>query len=807
MRIGKTLGFVLFLAVVGQAHAGTKAALHVYPDKVALESARDPERLVVVVERPDGVTLDVTREATIAVEPPELAGWDGEKFTPKSNGEGHVGVRYEGMAVRVPLKVANAGVNPPISFRNDLEPVLMKAGCNTGACHGSARGKNGFHLTLFGYDPGLDYLSLTREARGRRLNVAVPEESLALLKPTGAVDHEGGIRFDTESPLYRSFHRWIAEGAQDDPKDLPELTGIEFLPEEAVLEGEGAEQQFVVRATYSDGTDRDVTDLAVMQSVDDSIVAIDDNGLAKAGRRGEAYIMARYGVFAVVSQVIAIPKDEPMHDPPLPPANYIDELIYAKHKKLRIKAAEPAKDTTFLRRAYLDILGVLPTEEETRAFLEDTSADKREKLVDALLKRPEFSDLWAMKWAEVLRVRSSNTLDPKGMHRYNDWLRASIRDNKPMDELAKELLTATGGNFTEPAANFYLVEQEPTTMAENVAQVFMGIQIKCAQCHNHPFERWTMDDYYSFSAFFAQVGRKNSSDPRETIIYNTGSGQVKNKRDGKAMQPKFLGGAVPDVKGKDRRAVLAEWLASEENPWFAENIANRVWQHFFGQGIIDPPDDVRVSNPPSNPQLLEELGDRLVGYDYDLRKLIRDICTSNTYQMSTTAPDVSAQDTRNFAYATVRRLPSEMLLDAICQVTGSEVKFSSLPLGARAVQVANGPSGNYFLEVFGRPPRETACTCERRNEPTLAQALHLINGDTITRAIREADGRLAKVIENEAPTDQALESLYLAALSRPPSEEERTRLTAYVNEAEDRKAALEDVYWSVLNAKEFVFNH
>ena len=481
--------------------------------------------------------------------------------------------------------------------------------------------------------------------------------------------------------------------------------------------------------------------------------------------------------------------------------------MYAKHKKLRITQAAPSTDAVFLRRAYLDVVGVLPTTDEARTFLADETPDKRNRLIETLLDRSEFIDLWAMKWAEILRVRTSTALDAKGMHRYNDWLRQALQSNMPMDELTRELLTAEGGNFTSPAANFYLVESEPKMVAENVAQVFMGIQIKCAQCHNHPFERWTMDDYYSFSSFFAQVGRKESSDPRETIVYNSRSGEVKNPRDGKVMQPKFLGGAVPELNGRDRRAVLAEWLTSESNPWFAKNIANRVWEHFFGQGIVDAPDDVRVSNPPSNPQLLDELGRRLVAYRYDLRLLIRDICTSNTYQMSTQAPPESTQDTRNFAYARVRRLPSEILLDAICQVTESKVKFALLPMGARAVQVANGASGNYFLDVFGRPTRVTACTCERRNEPTLAQALHLINGDTMTNAIASPEGRLAKARAAETNTFEIIGDLYLAAYARNPSEEESARLASFAADAEDRGAALEDIYWSVLNSKEFVFNH
>jgi hypothetical protein len=799
-----SLTSLIVFASMGVVHAEQFVA---YPGQIKLDNERDPQRIVAEVIRDDGVTLDVTAASAITIDPATLAVWENGALRPKSDGEGHVHIDHNGTRISLPLKVTNAAINPPMSFRNDVEAVIMRAGCNTGACHGSAQGKNGFRLSLFGFDPIHDFITLTREERGRRLNPALPEQSLMLLKPLGEVDHEGDKRFEKDSLLYNMMLRWIAEGAVEDKPDLPHVTGIDILPEEAVMEGVGATQQMLVMAHYSDGTDRDVTDLAILSSVDESLISIDEDGLATAGKRGEAYLMARFSTFAVVSKIITIPTDEPVLAQPLPPKNYIDEFIYTKLDKLRINQAELCDDSVFVRRAYLDILGVLPTVDEARVFLSDTSEAKRATLIDALLERPEFSELWAMKWADVLRVRSSVELDAKGMHRYNDWLRQSITNNKPMDQLVRELLSAEGGNFTSPTSNFYLIEREPNLMAENVAQVFMGVRIQCGQCHNHPFDRWTMDDYYSFSAFFSQVGRKQASDPRETIVFNRRSGEVKNIRDNQVMKPKFLGGEIPDTKGRDRREVLAEWLTSPENPWFSKNFANRIWAHFMGQGIIDPVDDVRVSNPASNPQLLEELGRRLAANNYDMRQLVREICNSNTYQASTHPPEKSKSDTRNFAYAQVRRIDSEMLLDAISQVTNTKVKFTSLPLGARAVQVADGASNNYFLNVFGRPARESVCTCDRRNEPTLAQALHLINGDTFTQAIQNGNSRIAQRVKEEISVEEILEELYMAAYSRSPREEEQTRLAEYVNTSEDRKAAIEDVYWSVLNSKEFVFSH
>lgn len=799
----------LMLASVacGAVHAGTVA---VYPPKVQIESAIDAQRLIVVKTRPDGVTVDATADATITLDNPALAAWgDDKRLRATADGETIAHVAFDGETVDVPVKVVNAAATPPKTFLNDVEPAVMHAGCNSGACHGSARGKNGFGLSLFGFDSKKDYYTVTRDQASRRINIAIPEESLVLLKPTGAVPHDGGTVMEKGDLAYSTILKWIEEGAVSDPAEIPHLTGIEIFPKEVVLEGEGVTQRFSVLGTYSDGTDRDVTDMTILASSDDATMKVAADGMGTSGGKGEIYIMARYGTFAVVSKVIVVAAGQQLAWPEDAVArNYVDELAFAKLKKLRIPPAKTCDDNTFIRRVFLDILGQVPTPEETNAFLADTAPEKRNALIDKLLERPEFSDVWAMKWADVLKVQQvANVLDRKGVNRYNDWIRGAITSNVPLNELVTKILTAEGGNFTNPAANFFVLDTDPLVMAENVAQVFFGIQIKCAQCHNHPFERWTMEDYYSFAAFFSQVGRKASSDPRETVIFNSGSGEVKNVKDGAQMAPKFLGGDTPDCSGKDRRAVLAEWLTSNDNPWFAKNIANRVWQQFFGSGIINPPDDVRVSNPPSNPQLLDELGRKLIEYNYDLRKLVRDITTSYTYQLSTQPRDETVTDTRNFAFAQLRRMGAETMLDAISKVTETQVKFPGLPLGASASQVADGNSGVYFLSVFGRPPRTSVCTCDRKENPTLAQSLHLINGDTVDNATKKPGGRLDRLITAETPSDKIIDELYVAALSRPPSEEELTQLNTYVTGAEDKRAALEDTFWSLLNSKEFMFNH
>ncbi|MCA9410671.1 MAG: DUF1549 domain-containing protein [Candidatus Omnitrophica bacterium] len=784
-------------------------SLSVYPSELQLNQADASHRSVVVETLDSGVTIDRTLEATATLSVVGIAKLNDEKLaTPIGNGTATVTYRFGDLETRQTIRIANADTVPPISFRHDVEPVLMKQGCNTGACHGSAKGKNGFKMSLFSEDARIDYVNLTRDEMGRRMNVADPKGSLLLQKPSGWVDHAGGVVMRTKDPAYETLLQWIKEGAQDDPSDVREMISLEILPKHFVLEGERKTHRAVVLAHYSDGTARDVTDLSVLSTNDDTVLKVDDSGTVTSGTRGEAYLLARFGQLAVISQAIVLPEGgQPEWPEEAVARNYVDERIFAKLKNLRLVPAEICSDEIFVRRVYLDIVGVLPTVEETTRFLSDSTPDKRAKLIDELLDRPEFPEIWAMKWADLLKVKATNELDRKAMHRYNDWLRESFSSNKPLDQMVRELLTSEGGNFTQPAVNYYVVETDPKVIAENVAQVFLGLQIKCAQCHNHPFEQWTMDDYYSFASFFSQVGRKSSSDPREAILYDKKSGEIGHIRTGQAMPPKFLGGTQPEVGGRDRRALVAEWLTSPDNPWFAKNIANRVWEQFFGAGIIDPVDDVRATNPPTHPELLEQLGHRLVETQYDLRALVREICNSYTYQQSTQPRDPENKDTRNFSCQRVRRLPAELLLDAITSVTKHDVKFNNLPKGARAVQVADGNSGNYFLSVFGRPSRDSVCACERRQEPTLGQVLHLINGDTIDTAVQDKNGRVANLVSSTTNDEKVLDELYLAAFSRRPLAEERKSIEVYLADSENRQAVFEDVLWSILNSKEFVFNH
>ncbi len=783
--------------------------LQCYPPEIKLNSATARQEIVVQAVYADGVTRDVTARARFKLANPQLARVAQAVVSPLTNGETELRVTFGGRSQIIPVSVIAATVAPPISFKLDVMPVFSKAGCNTGACHGTSRGKDGFHLSLFGFDPDGDYFRLTREQIGRRINLAIPQESLIVQKGLGAVQHTGGVRFTTNSELCRTLVGWLKAGAKADPTNVARLAGIEIFPKSAVMEGSNTLQRFIVRAHYSDGAERDVTPLAVFISNNDMTARAAEDGAVTAGQRGEAFIQARFGEFNVGAQVMVIPKDLPYQWPEKVAANnYIDEAVYAKLKKLRLTPSDVCGDATFLRRAYLDIIGELPPPDAVEKFLADPAADKRDRLVDKLLDRKEFAELWVMKWAELLEIRShDNIVYPKAALVYFEWLRNQMLAGVPLDKIVRSLLNASGSTLGDPAANYYEMEPDPQKLAENTAQVFLGMRIQCAQCHNHPFDRWTLNDYYGFDAFFARIGRKPGDDPRATVIFDRADGEVKHPVTGAVMRPKFLGGEVPDIKpDESRREVLARWLTSPQNPYFARNIVNIIWAHFLGRGIIQPVDDVRISNPPSNPELLDALAAKLVDYQYDYKKLVRDICTSRTYQLDTRPNDTNATDDRNFARASIRRIRAEVLLDCISEVTATQDKFSGLPRGARAVEIPDGNTADYFLTTFGRASRATVCSCEVKVDPNLSQALDLLNGDTIQNKIEQGGVVKALLKRGETP-DQVIADLYLRCLSREPTTDETTKLRGFFKKDAAPEPVLNDVFWSLLNAKEFVFNH
>jgi len=798
---------LLFGAAEGSVSAALNApepAFEVFPSDINLRTSRDRQGIVVRVTEENGVHRDVTADAQFSFGKEGVARIEKGVVLPAADGETNLKIEWQGKSAEVPVKVEQSQVDRPISFRLDVMPVFMKAECNR--CHGAARGQDGFRLSLWGFDPEGDHYRLTREMAGRRINLAIPEESMLITKATGEAPHTGGKLFEKNSELAKTLVRWLEAGAPNDAKDVATLTKVELLPRQLLLESPGQSFKMTVRAHYSDGSDRDVTDLALFLTSNESSAKIKD-GLITTGQRGEAFVMARFGTFTVGSQVIVIPKGLKYEWPKIEERNFIDELVNQKLRNLRIIPSELCDDATFLRRAFVDTTGTLPTSAEVQAFISDQAADKREKKVDELLGRKEFVDMWALKWSELLQIRTDNQNQGsyKATLNYYTWLRDQLEKKVPMNVIAHDLICATGSNLENPAANYYQLEQDPLKLAEDTAQAFFGIRIQCSQCHNHPFDRWTMEDYRGFVAFFTQVGRKNGEDPRERIIFNRGEGESKHPVGDRVVPPKFLGGDAPDCKGKERRQVLADWIASPDNPYFPRHIANLIWGQYMGRGIVEPVDDVRISNPASNPELLEALAKKVVEYNYDLRHLVRDICTSRSYQLTTRPNETNALDERNFAHATIRRMRSEVLLDCISQVTETKDKYRGLPSGARAVEVADGRTSNYFLTTFGRATRETICSREEVG-PTLSQALHLINGTTVEDKIAQG-GVIKRLIDAKKTPKEIVTELYLRSFGRFPTDNEINRLEPHWGVSEQQPDVFHDVFWALLNAKEFMFNH
>jgi hypothetical protein len=791
-----------------KAESKKLVSLQIHPKQISLSTKEDFNSFVVVAKYDDDVTRDVTKESTFSLSDEKIARIENHTISPVKDGKATLKASFHNLNTELSIQVKDAQAERPVSFNLDVMPVFLKAGCNTGSCHGSARGQDRFMLSLFGYDAKGDHHRITREQGTRRINLAIPEESMLVEKAIAAVPHTGGKLFEKNSDHWHTLVNWLKRGAPDDPKDIAKPTDLELLPKSLLLEGKGAKQQMLVIAHYSDGTTRDVTSLSVFQSNNDVSANVDKNGIITAEKRGEAFITARFDVFTKGTQAIVIPEDLQYKKPSLSTNNYIDELVHNKLHKLRIYPSELCSDEVFLRRVYLDVAGAVPDAETTAKFLKDSNANKRERVIDQLLDRKEFTDMWVMKFAELLQIRTddNNGVSYKSTLLYFNWIKDRIASNMPMDQIVRELLTAKGGTFVSPATNYYQIERDNLKITENVAQVFMGMRIQCAQCHDHPFDQWTQDDYYSFASFFSQVGRKRGADPRESIIYNRNSGEINHPIHKKPMPPKFLGGETPEIKkGTDRRKVLADWLASPDNPFFARNLANIVWSHFFGQGIIEPVDDVRISNPPSNPELLDKLASQFTEYNYDFKKLVRDVCNSRAYQLSTRTNPSNEDDLRNFARAQLRRMRAEVLLDVISQVTQTKNKFQGLPLGARALQIADGRFSNYFLTTFGRATRETVCSCEVVMEPNMSQALHLLNGDVTNSRINQGKVVQTMLKDGKSPA-LIIDDLYLRCYSRLPRENEKANLLASID-TENPTESLTDIFWALLNSKEFIFNH
>ena len=795
---------------------GSLSHLSVSPSFFSLDHRDASFTLRIFGHLDDGSLIDLTQDAEVSVPDPKLLSLDDTRVSPGPQVQdltSQVTVTFRHHRLDVPVRLRSASASHPISFRQDVIPVLTAAGCNTGSCHGSARGQDGFMLSLFGYDPEGDHHRLTREMPGRRLNLALPAESLLLTKATNTVPHSGNRLFSPDHPFHSILQRWIEEGARLDEAQIAKPETITVTPATFVLTGSGKELPLSVLATYSDGSRRDVTSLTTFTSSDDATLSvIQDSGKVRSHRPGEALILARFHTLTEGSQGIVIPADRNFVPTEESSLNFIDQLVTQKLNRLHLTPSPPADEPTLVRRLYLDLAGRLPTPEEVQNYLKNEEREKATQLVDLLIASQDFTDLWTMKWAELLQIRSTgraaNTITPKASRLWHQWLAEQMSSDRPFHEIIHDLLSAEGGTFDTPQTNFYKLVNDPKLITENVAQVFMGTRIQCAQCHNHPFDRWTMDDYYGFASFFSQIKRKAAADPAEQIIFD-GGGEIKHPLTKRPVPPRFLGGDMPEktaLRKESRRHVAASWLTAPENPWFAKNVANIMWAHFFGPGLVEPVDDVRISNPPSNPALLDALAQHLVRENFSLRSLARAICTSDTYRRSSLANQTNRHDSRNYARSFHRRLRAEVLMDALATATGTSNKFTGLKKGERATRIPDGTTTNYFLKTFGRSTRKTVCSCEVRMEPNLSQALHLLNGETVSKRIQQGKV-IPKLIKGKKDNAAIIEHIYLRTLSRPPSAAELNRLLASFPAGIDRLPVLEDIFWALLNSKEFLFNH
>ncbi|HTU18739.1 MAG TPA: DUF1553 domain-containing protein [Gemmataceae bacterium] len=799
-------------AVIGQP-----VALQVQPERITLRGRHANQQLVVTGRYADGLVRDLTGLCALSSEAAEVAAVDDTGFiTPKKNGQTAILIKAGGKSARVPVTVTDLDKPHATSFRTEVIAALNVGGCNAGACHGTPSGKNGFKLSLRGFDPAADYLQLTRDVLGRRTDRQQPDASLILQKGLGRVPHEGGQRFLPDSVPVRALRDWLAEGLRDDPPNPVSVMSIDILPGSRVQRAPARWQQLAVLGHFSDGSERDVTRLTVFSSSDPAVADVSSSGLVSFKQTGEVAILCRYLMELQTIRLTYLEPREGFVWPNPPENNYIDKHVFAKLKMLSIPPSEPCTDQEFIRRAYLDVCGRLPEPKEVREFLSDNALNKRAKLIDALLERPEYADFWTLKWSDVFRS-SRKAVQIKGTHVFQHWLRDHIAKNSGFDTVVRELLTASGSTFANPPANYYRVARDPQNLAETTAQLFFGIRMQCAKCHNHPFERWTQDDYYSMAAFFARVRHKNDplelgTDPQKKtgaeIIYDGRSGEVTQPRTGQVMKPKFMGGDVPSIPARaDRRQVLADWLTRGDNPFFAKSVVNRIWFHLNGKGIVDPVDDFRDSNPSANDELLDALAKDFVAHKFDSKHLIRVIMNSRTYQLSAQTNEFNADDNKYFSHAVTKLLTAEQLLDAICSVIEVPEKFAGQPLGTRAVQLPDGDASNTFLKTFGQPARELACECERESDSNLAQALQLINGPTINEKVRNANNRIGRLLKAKTSELEMLNELYLSTLSRLPNQENVKVALEHVAKAQDKRKAWEDIQWALLNAKEFLFRH
>ncbi len=796
-------------------------ALNVAPPTVTLKGLDDSAQLVITGQLKNGQSQDFSGDIQYTIANPALARvTSAGRIMPLANGATEITATYGDKTIKIALKTEAMDVNLPINFTNHIVPIFTKLGCNGGGCHGKSGGQNGFALSLLGFVPELDFQTLVKENRGRRLFPAAPDSSLLLLKSTGVVAHAGGKRMDAGSDEYKLVRRWIASGTPfGDPKD-PVVTKITIDPPRSLM-SRNNRQQFRVVAHYSDKSTMDVTQRAQYESNDTEIAVVDGAALVRSlEMSGEAAIMARYlGNVAVYRA--AVPLGVKIPDYKFEPKTVVDNHTHKKWKELGIVPSELCSDEQFLRRVTLDLTGSLPKPDQIKKFLANPDPQKRDKLVDQLLDTPEYSYLFANKWADVLRVkRRGEPGRAAGTFAFHNWIREAIATDKPYNEFVRGILAATGDEHNSPPTMWYKELQNPEQFVDDVAQVFLGLRMACAQCHHHPYEKWSQDDYWGLAAFFGRIGRKNeqvvggiaNTQAVRQVIFTARSGGVNNKRTGAPAKITPLDAPPLEVAPEDDpRHKLADWMADPKNPFFARAVANRYWSHFFGRGIVDPLDDMRVTNPPSNPELLDALAKELVDSKFSLKHLVRVITKSRTYQLSAIPNDFNKHDKQAFARFYPRRMPAEVLFDAVNQVTNAPASFGGLPADkhapTKAIMLPDESYPSYFLDVFGRPQRISACECERVSEANLAQALHLLNSQEIQDKLTRGGARADLFAKDTRPDNEKVEEMFLWVFARRPSAEHLSVALEHINRnAANKKLAYENLLWALLNTKEFVFN-
>jgi hypothetical protein len=785
--------------------------LKVEPASLTLTGPRDSRRFVVRGKTAAGFWIDLTRSATAKVEG-EAARLEDGFLVPVKDGKAEVVLSAGDKQAKLPVTVAGQGKAAPVSFVRDIMPILGKTGCNAGTCHGAQKGRNGFKLSLRGYDPAFDHEQMVEDISGRRIDFKEPANSLVLLKPTQGVPHEGKFVFSEKSRYYKLMHQWINEACPSDVATTKRVERLEVLPLAPVLSALGQEQQLIVVAYYPDGTSRDVTRDAVYTSSADTICTVNGDGLVKSERKGDAAILIRYeGQFAVNPLSVLVPNAEYKWTNP-PANNYIDTLVYQKLQRIQVTPSELSSDANFLRRVYLDLLGIPPTPEEVRAFLADQRETqvKRRAVIDKLLDRPEYVDFWTMRWADVMQV-NRKYLGEKGVWSFREWLRQQVAHDRPWNEMAFDLVTGVGSTVDAPQSAFWRIAREPNQAVENMTHLFLGIRFNCNKCHDHPFERWTQGDYYHLAAYFTQVGISKGDRADDEVVYQSrDGGEMLHPKTRQVMQPRFpfTHAGLPKESTGNRRAQLARWLTAPENPYFAKAMANRLWAFLNGRGIIDPVDDIRSTNPPINPALLDALTEDFIKSGFDARRLMRRIVTSETYQRTSVPNESNKHDEQNFSHAVPRRVPAEALLDSLVQATGVPEAFGGAPAGFRAAQLPDANVTSEFLKLFGKPQRMDACECERDNTSNMLQALNFINGKSILTRVKSANARPALLLKDKLTDEALVTELYLWSLARSPNAQEREAAMAFVKSYDgDRTAAAQDLMWALLNSKDFLLVH